>query len=197
MKIAVKLCRAIGFTTFLLIVQTAPSSPARAEGSIVWETTLTQFAFDDPVYSGTSPHLGITLGIAPNPDWEFGYTYETNLLFSPSIDGPDPDDSVSTRTQLLFAKRYWRLNPKTHFYAMLGGHQTEIETTAGAICLFCPGLISTRTTYDGKAEGIAWGLGVQWINSNRRNLSLRYIDYGSDDGEFSSLSLVFHAGFAG
>lgn len=165
---------------------------------MVFETTLTQFAFDDPVYAGTSAQLGFTLGVAPNRDWEFGYSYETSFLFSPSFDGPEPEDSATTLTQLLYAKRYWQLGQGSRIFAMLGGHRVEIETSSSGLCLFfCSSPIVTRKTYDGDASGMAWGLGVIWNRSSNRQLALRYIDFDSDDGDFSSLSLVFHSGFAG
>jgi opacity protein-like surface antigen len=189
---------------FLMLSGFNPPALAQTDSGFLFEFNLSRFSFDDEVFVGTTPHLGITVGYGFGNHYEVGFISEGNFLFSPSVQKPsnlDPDEMVDTNASMLYVKRYWPLKDKISLYAMFGVAEVQIESEViTSVCLiFCGSLININTmdTYDGKDRGPAWGTGVQWELSPNRAFSLRYIDFATGTPNHSSFSLVWQGRFNG
>ncbi len=182
----------------LLLFAVSTSSWARRGEVFIYQFDLGKIEFDEEVFEGDTAHIGIGIAYALTPQYEIGFNYNTNLLFSASIDGRgeiDEVDDVDTDARLLYLRRYWTIGNDSSLFAQLGYARTEVESEElTRVCLFFCGEfldVEYETVYRNKDTGFAWGLGFEHFISSQGSVALSYVDYAQSD--FTGWHLAFRS----
>jgi hypothetical protein len=161
------------------------------------ELDLSEISFNNTIFSGSVPHMGISIAYPLHSRYEVGFTYNTNsslfiISFSPSFDEGqvlNPSENFESSVKMLYLRGKRSFSKNISGFALVGLSQVQIEIKSFQITciLICGDLITTsnETTYRNKESGIAVGLGIEWESKPDRLWSLKYIDYSNGDLDFT------------
>ena len=179
---------------FFASLLTCTNTMAEAEIEWVLEGDLSRITFEDEIFSGNTPHVGLTVALVFESQYEIGFTTNGSFLFTPSLSkGSDQlnDDDLFTEVNMLYLQRNWLITDKITGLALLGYSEIEIESEdiqSNCLILFtCSNPVTSTTTYRNKESGFAWGIGIRRETESNYYLSLKYVDYSNGDIDFSGL----------
>jgi opacity protein-like surface antigen len=189
---------------FICLLLLATGSQVRATTWLSVQGDLGKVSFDEDALGGSVSHIGLTLALAFDENYEFGFSYSGNLD-NPSLDDDNAVDAdeVSTSAKLLYLRRNWDLSDKTTAFALLGYAQLDIkaEDVTNSPSLSCFLVLagcfdfSRDSVYENDESGYAWGIGIQYMVGHSKYLMLQYLDYSLDGFDFSGVFLSLRKTF--